>query len=67
MLNGHFGDGELFDEINELALDLPKNITCRFMGQTSNAFLMNHIKNHHFDVFISLSKFKAFLFQSLNQ
>ncbi len=55
----HFGDGELFDEINELALDLPKNITCRFMGHTSNVFLMNHIKNHHFDVFINLSKFEG--------
>ena len=55
----HFGDGELFDEIIELANDLPNNIIFHFMGHKSNTFLMDYIKNHHFDVFINLSKFEG--------
>ncbi|MFL2599970.1 MAG: glycosyltransferase [Flavobacteriaceae bacterium] len=55
----HFGDGELFDEINDLSNKLPKNIICHFMGHKSNTFLMDYIKNHHFDVFINLSKFEG--------
>ena len=55
----HFGDGELLDEIKNLSSELPKNITCNFMGHRANKFLLNHIKNHHFDVFINISKFEG--------
>ena len=55
----HFGDGEQFDEINHKANGLAKNIKCYFKGNKSNQFLMEYIKNHHFDVFINLSKFEG--------
>ena len=50
---------ENYLEINDLTNELPKNIKCHFMGHKPNTFLMNHIKNHHFDVFINLSKFEG--------
>ena len=55
----HFGDGELFDEIKLKANRLPGNVKCYFKGNQSNQFLMEYIKNHHFDVFINLSKFEG--------
>ena len=55
----HFGDGILIEEIKEIANRLPKNIICYFKGQKSNYILLNYIKNHHFDVFINLSKFEG--------
>ena len=38
---------------------MPKNIIFYFKGQKSNYILLNYIKNHHFDVFINLSKFEG--------
>ena len=55
----HFGDGEFFVKIKEMANRLPENIICYFKGQRSNYFLLNYIKNHHFDVFINLSMFEG--------
>ena len=55
----HFGKGDLFDEINKMTGSFPDHISCEFMGQKSNDFLMYYIKNHHFDVFVNLSKYEG--------
>jgi glycosyltransferase involved in cell wall biosynthesis len=55
----HFGDGPLFGELNELAVEKIKNranITYSFEGFIQNTKLLNYFSNNPVDLFINVSE-----------
>ncbi|WP_281224924.1 glycosyltransferase [Flavobacterium aquiphilum] len=53
----HFGDGEEFDEINELVKKITNPlITCKLMGACSNEKVLEEYKKNPYDVFINVSE-----------
>lgn len=52
----HFGDGELINDMIDLAKNLPPNINYKFMGQKTNDFIQNFYANNYIDVFINVSE-----------
>lgn len=52
----HFGDGELRNEILEIAKTLPETVSFKWMGQKSNEELMQFYQNCHVDLFINVSE-----------
>jgi glycosyltransferase involved in cell wall biosynthesis len=54
----HFGDGELFQQIQKLThelLDKKTNISFSFAGRVSNTEVMNYYKNNYVDCLINVS------------
>lgn len=51
----HFGDGELLDEIKSSTIDLPENVSVRFMGRVENAEIHRFYTKNHVDVFVNVS------------
>ena len=53
----HFGDGELMNEIKQLALDKlgSKGVEFEFKGNVNNESLLNYYANNQVDCFVNLS------------
>ncbi|MCX6296974.1 MAG: glycosyltransferase [Bacteroidetes bacterium] len=51
----HFGDGELMEQMKELAKDLPQNIKYSFKGSVNNDIVIDTYKNKSVNMFIHLS------------
>lgn len=51
----HFGDGRLREKLEMLAVQLPKNIQWRFMGNVPHEQLMHFYKEQRVDVFVNVS------------
>ena len=52
----HFGGGQDLDAMVEYAKEkLSDKVEFQFVGQVTNAFILDYYKNHHIDVFVNVS------------
>lgn len=52
----HLGGGNYLDKIKEMCQSLPENIQTTFVGQVSNAEVLNYYAQHFVDLFINVSE-----------
>ena len=51
----HFGDGELFNDLQEKAKHLPANINVDFKGRVPNSDIYDYYNTHNVNLFINVS------------
>ena len=51
----HFGDGDEFERIKQLAKELPENIEYEFVGRVPNRDVIEYYSNHYIDCFVTAS------------
>lgn len=51
----HFGDGELMNQVESIALNLPKNISVDFRGRVPNKEIYDFYNNYNINLFVNVS------------